>query len=394
MQLSGTTPPTSQKSGVRPISFLLDNAGEISGPITLRIRPEELTRTEPMRASVHQTMGRDVTGWVDHFGEGLPSVSISGHTGWRYLDATGTDGAGAFAELNQMVAHDFPAAKQQAIDMGMDPADVKLIFVDTLDEFAWSVVPTGFSLRRNKTSPLLIRYNINLQAVDTAVDSPPVEVPFFGSVPSGIAAIDVAVAELDADVPSVDGLSFSALSQISSLLAPLSSSFQGFASMSSDVFSEVGGVVSGGRGLSTTDSNTYVATARDVASAGRNVFRALSQAEVLSQIRRASLSRLASTYNEIACILSNSLRPRTVYEQYEGLYGASNCSSTTGGRQPSAYRGVNTFAAIFEGRHKAAATAAAMASLKALVRMDPVLSPMPMQEITRHIAVVVERLQA
>ena len=162
MQFSGTTPPTSQRSGLRPISFVLDNGGSIGSPVILKVRPEDLTRNEPARATVNQTLGREVSGWVDHFGEGLPSVSISGHTGWRDVAGSGVDGARAFDQLNQLVAHDFPAAKQAAIDRGSDPADVKLLFVDMLDDFAWSVVPTTFTLRRNKSSPLLYRYNISL----------------------------------------------------------------------------------------------------------------------------------------------------------------------------------------------------------------------------------------
>ena len=48
--------------------------------IGLVIRPEELTRTDPSRINDTRTLGG---AWSDNFGEGLSSLTISGHTGWR-----------------------------------------------------------------------------------------------------------------------------------------------------------------------------------------------------------------------------------------------------------------------------------------------------------------------
>jgi hypothetical protein len=151
---------------------VLQNGLGFGSPVTLKVRPEDLTRTEPSRVSVHQTLGRVVNGWADNFGEGLPSVTIAGTTGWRTSAASGEDGAQAFETLNRLVVHEYHEAKQAAIDSGMDPATVKLLFVDMLDGFTWNVAPMNFVLRRSKSRPLLFQYNIVLQAISTDIDNP------------------------------------------------------------------------------------------------------------------------------------------------------------------------------------------------------------------------------
>ena len=109
--------PTDQRAGVRPISFLLDAGGSLSDPVMLKVRPEDLTRTEPSRITVHQTLGRDRSGWADNFGAGLPTVTIAGHTGWRDT-GTGEDGVKAFERLNTLVMQSYHAARQAAISVG------------------------------------------------------------------------------------------------------------------------------------------------------------------------------------------------------------------------------------------------------------------------------------
>src|SRR5277367_3573779 len=82
------TPPPSQKVGSAPISFIFID-GSIPAPNTwtlnLVIRPEELTRTDPSRMTVQQTLGG---AWADDFGPGLGSINISGTTGWRMNEIT------------------------------------------------------------------------------------------------------------------------------------------------------------------------------------------------------------------------------------------------------------------------------------------------------------------
>lgn len=385
-----TAVPTDQRAGVRPIQFILDSGGgSFSDPVTLKVRPEDLTRTEPSRLTVHQTLGRGAQGWVDNFGEGLPTVTISGHTGWRAAGYNAQDGVQAFEHLNTLVAHAYHAAKQGAIDTGRDPGSVKLLFVDMLDNFAWSVAPTQFVLRRNKSRPLLMQYNISLQAVSTTIDSQPAIAPFFGSITSGLGALGKVINDLFGFANSIQGWVSSAVSGINGFIAPLASTVRNFAMMSTAVFSAVQTTVSsitnGVRGV----ANSAIGIARDLASVGVNVMRTISSIAGLPASIKSSLMRVAGAYNEVLCIFSNSLRPRKTYDNYEGLYGASNCSSTTGGRPGSVYLNENVFSMMQPTQSVIEMNTPAMASTAKLARTDPVMAPMPLAELDRHVANIV-----
>lgn len=386
--------PFDQRAGVRPIAFVLDDAGNLSPPVTLTIRPQDLTRTEPARATVHQTMGRDISGWVDHFGPGLPSVTIAGHTGWRFAEGAGMDGVQAFDVLNMLVAQAYPAARQAAINRGTDPAEVKLLFIDTLDGFAWSVVPTQFVLRRSKSQPLLFQYNISLQAVSTIIDNPVVVAPFLGNVSGGMSALDMATSRIGGMLGSVDGWVSRALSFVDGVLGPVAGAIKNFVGMANGVFGTVNAVIRGAKNLVSGVANRLIGMARDIASVGVNVFRTLNNIRNLPADLKASLGRVAAAFNEVACIFSNSLRPRKTYEEYSGIYGASNCSSTTGGNQASPYANMNAFQEMQPEKDVATVSSRAMTGVATLARMDPVLAPMPFPEIGRHLTNIVSGVVA
>ncbi len=390
--MASTTPPTDQRAGVRPISFVLNNGGSIGAPVTLTVRPEELTRNEPARATVHQTLGREVAGWVDDFGEGLGSVTIAGTTGWG--GGGRPDGAEQFHKLNDLVAHDFPAAKQAAIDSGSDPAGVKLMFIDMLDDFAWNVKPMVFVLRRSKSRPLLFQYNISLQAISTAIDNPLVMMPQFGGLAAGLGSLGTAIRTLQGFVGSVQRMVSSAVAFVNGGLSPIAGTVKQFVGLSSSVFSVVSGTVGALKGGVTSVSNSMIGIASDLARVGANVFRTLSAIEGLPSSLKAELGRVASAYNEVHCIFKNSLRPGEVYENYEGLYGASNCSSTTGGNAASIYVGRNSFELMRSDQSAIATTSAALSGISGLSRFDPVLAPMAIPEMNRNLIAVVNGVTA
>src|ERR1019366_2426807 len=118
-------PPSSQKAGDCPISFLLwDTANSPSTKVraTLNIRPEELTRTDVSRVTVQQTLGG---AWADDFGPGLAQINISGHTGWR--GNRSGDGAALFTALKANVFDNWHAQRNKAVKAGKDPKDVTLL---------------------------------------------------------------------------------------------------------------------------------------------------------------------------------------------------------------------------------------------------------------------------
>ena len=380
-----TAPPTDQRAGVRPISFLLSTAGVLGTPVTLKIRPTDLTRNEPSRVAVHQTLGRGVQGWADNFGEGLPSVVIAGHTGWRAGGASGLDGAQAFDQLNQLIVHDYHAAKQLAIDTGLDPSMVKLLFIDMLDDFCWSVAPGPFQLRRSKSQPLLYQYNISLQAVSTFVDNPLMVVPFLGNIPAGLGALSSVISRLAAFGASIQGWVSSAVSFVSGALAPIAAIIKKFVDVSTAVMNIVVSTVSAIKNGISRIANNLISLASGIAQVGINIFRTISSIASLPGYLKSALSSVAGAFNEAFCILKNSLRPRKVYDDYDNLYGASNCSSTTGGRSSSIYSGTSALSYMQADTAPVSLNSSAMGSISVLNRSDPVLAPIPLAEVSRHV---------
>jgi hypothetical protein len=385
--MATTTPPTDQRAGVRPIAFALDNMGAVGQPVTLTIRPQDLTRNEPSRVSVHQTLGREVSGWVDNFGEGLGSVTISGHTGWG--GGGRPDGVKAFEALNKLVQHDYHAAKQAAIDSGADPGGVKLLFVDMLDDFAWPVTPLNFVLRRSKSQPLLLQYNISLQALSTSIDNPLVLLPQNGGITAGVRSLTGAIATLNGYVGRIQHLVSDAVSYATGITAPIAATVKKFVTLSTQVFGQVKEAVTSIQSGASAVVNNLVGIASDMSKVGVNVFRTISAIAGLPASLKAELSRVASAYNEVFCIFKNSLRPAKVYENYDGLYGASNCSSTTGGHPASIYADRNAFDLMRSDQSAVGATSSALTSAASLGRSDPVLAPMPLPEMNRHLNNVV-----
>lgn len=379
--------PTDQRAGIRPITFILDDRGQFRPPVTLPIRPEDLSRNESSRATVHQTLGRDVTGWVDNFGEALPSCTISGHTGWRYAEGTGMDGFQSFEALNQLVQRDYHAAKQAAIDAGGNPSAVRLLFVDALDNFAWSVVPTQFVLRRSKSRPLLFQYNITLQALATTVDVPMVQVPDLGNPGNALISLKKASEEID---DAMDGLELTEALLPDDAPLGLGDVVGDFVDASTGLFDQVGSALSDIKNLASGVTNELLTLAGGMAQAGLNAFRTITSAANLPLDMLARAQRIATAYNEVACVFQNALRPRTPYEEYSSLYGSSNCSSTTGGRGPSIYAGQNVFNLMLPEDRAISASSAALLSISALRQADPVLAPLSLSEVGRNLQNIVE----
>lgn len=380
--------PTDQRAGVRPIAFLLQKSGGFGSPVTLKIRPEDLTRTEPSRVSVNQTLGKGIQGWVDNFGEGLPSCTIAGHTGWRSSAGSGQDGAEAFETLNNLVQHEYHKAKQSAIDSGVDPATVKLLFIDMLDGFTWSVTPTQFVLRRSRSRPLLFQYNISLQAIATDIDNPLMVLPFSGSIFGGLGALESVISRIEGFANDINGWISQAVAYKDKALAPIGATIATFTNMSARVFGAVNSVIATGENAISSTANTLIGFAADIAKVGSNINRTVSAIAGIPDHLKASISRVASAYTEAYCIFKNSLKPRKNYNDFSDLYGASNCSSTTGGSSASAYLNTNAFQLMQATKAPVMLTSGAQSSITTLGNADPVLAPVSLQEIDRNTRII------
>lgn len=188
-------PPPSQKQA--SIAF----AGS-GGFYQFIIRPEELTRFEPSRLAVQQTLGG---AWIDAFDRGIITIKINGTTGWRGASPLGTGGAtttsgeAQFQLLRQNSFISWHAQRAAIVAGGGDPNDVTLMFVDTLNGFTDYVAPKSFTLRRSKTRPLLLMYSIEMLVLGEVATTP---------IAAAVAAPNIATAGtlLNGLANAIDGL--------------------------------------------------------------------------------------------------------------------------------------------------------------------------------------------
>lgn len=378
-----TSAPTDQRAGVKPIAFTLQTATTISSPVTLKIRPEDLNRTENQRVTANQTLGRGVIGWADHFGEGLPSLNISGHTGWRTAGGSGEDGAQAFETLNTLIMKSYPEAVQEAINQGRDPSQVRLIFVDMLDDFSWVVVPQQFVLRRSKSRPLLFQYTMQFQCIATDLENPLMILPFSGSIFSGLKALNGVISSIEGFGQDIEGWIHKAVSLKNEIVAPIAKTVRLFNESANRIFRTVNSVISTGKNAVNGTANDLIGIAHDFAKVGMNIHRTIANIEGIPQDIQHAIQRVSGAYSEAFCIFNNSLKQKRVYENYDGLFGASNCSSTTGGNQPSNYINTNAFALLNDRQSPVSLTADARAAISELGNADPILHPTTIAEQNR-----------
>ncbi len=329
--------PTSQKAGVRPISFLLQDLsnGNDLTDVQLVIRPEDLTRVEPHRGNVQQTFGG---AWLDSFGPGVRRVNISGHTGWRGGQAE--DGMAAFKRLNDTVWKAWHEKRRKAIEAGRNPEDIQLIFADLLDDFVYVVSPDSFVLRRNKARPLLMQYQISMTVLSDDLDGlkgslmPPAILPGLDiSVPEGLRILREVLGR-------IRGYATDIASFINGTLGVAARNFMG---LTADVFSVTTEIVDSLKGSFDIVVDSTIAVAADLAQAGKNIMSTIAAAEDLPAYVRNRLMEVSGAYSYAFCLLKNAFRSQRQYDDYSDWYGANNCSSLSGGRPQSPLRFENPF---------------------------------------------------
>jgi hypothetical protein len=371
--------PSSQKADARPISFVLAdlNVGSTQ-KIDLYVRPEELTRTDPSRVSVQQTL--DKTIWADNFGPGVSTINISGHTGWR-MDAQGKDGGDRFIALKTQFFDGWHQAKAKAYASGQDPNKVFLAFADTLDNFVCEVIPNQITLRRSRSRPLLMTYQIGMT----------VAMDLYGSYvgtetavpPTGSALTSLGLGSLLDAIGSITSFAQGISSWINSnILAPVKS----FLAMTTKIFNAVQGAIKAVSGI----ASSIINVARTIAQAGTNLMHTITSIMAMPGKIKAMFMGIASAFTNIACTLKNAFGANVVYQDYTPLFGASNCSSTAGGKPISEYRNTNPFYAIAPsaGQSPVSINASAQSSLTTLAKADPVLSPMTPAQLASHVTTI------
>lgn len=372
--------PSSQKADKRPISFVLTNESTGSTvQVTPPIRPEDLSRNEPSLQTVVQTFGG---AYLDDFGRGVATIQISGHTGWR--GGQGEDGIASFLKLRDVVWKRWHDDRDAAVADGRHPDDIKLIFIDGLDDITSVVAPGSFSLKRSKSRPLLMQYQISMTVLSDRLDvelADPIrlgpDVALGGSMATGVKSLTSSIATLrNAATTARTWLD-------NSLVGPV----QGFLVKSTQVMDKVVGYAAEARGFVSGAASQLISVATDMAQVGRNAFNTFNAVAGIPTFVKHQFSAIASAYSNAFCVLRNVFRLRPQYADYTGLYGASNCSSTIGGSPLSAYEGQNPFERIIPTEVRpTSVSVAGRSNIDVLKAADPVLAPMSATELASRLA--------
>ena len=375
-------PPSSQKAGDRPISFMLidPTAPDVisrSRTITLAIRPLELQRSDPSRLTVTQTLAN---AWMDNFGPGIGRISISGHTGWhRSQEGTATpDGLERFKALRKQVYEEWHKRKQDAIKAGRDPDQIQLIFADKLDDFACVVAIDTFVLRRSKSQPLLVQYQILMTVLNDIIDPVNATTPklLFNS-PSDLQA--AALKSLNASTKNLQTY----LQDIQNFIdSKLAAPVKQFMMTTSKLYSTVSDNINQGSAI----ADELIHVAHLTAQVGLNVVRTAQAVAGIPSFTKARLMQVANEYSNIFCVLRNALQAQAFYPDYSPLYGSSNCSSTNGGTPPSQFADTNPFFQVVPANPPLPVTINpnSLQSMQLVANNDLVQAPMNTDQLASH----------
>lgn len=378
--------PPSQKADKRPMSFVLSNSFKgTTKKVDLVVRPEDLMRNEPALQTTTQTFGG---AWIDDFGRGVQTIQISGHTGWR----TGPGWEAAFKELRDNVWVQWHDQRKEAIDAGQDPDKVQLIFVDTLDDIVAVVAPSLCSLKRNKSSPLLMRYAISMTVLSDTLAKKTLDelAALSGELDAQQAALNKA-SGIESLQGSLDKITAKAASVRGYIDSNIAAPIKNFMALSTNAFQQVLNVTNTVTGLVSAEADQLIGIAQDIALVGRNAFYTYNAVVGLPTAIQHELSEVAAAYENAFCVLNNVFKRARQYPDYSDLYGASNCSSTVGGSPLSPIRGTNAFEVVLPSvTLPPSVTASAKSDIEAMKSTDPVLNPMGVADMALRLGSIAD----
>lgn len=355
-------PPSSQKAGARPISFVLSDESAFPPSVTtleMVIRPEELTRTDVSRITVQQTLGG---AWADDFGPGLSTINISGHTGWRGGSFSSSDGMEEFSKLKNQVFTNWHKRRNAAKIAGVPPSSVTLLFSDALDSEVDIVIPMTFTLRRSKSRPLLMQFNISMISISSGIDATS-EFSVDDLLSSSLVSMSMSIGDIETGIG--DAVNFVQASIVTPVVA--------FMNLTASILHNVA------YSLQTvgTVGEDLMGIAIATSQSGFNMFSTLGALPGAAAAVVGSAMAVANAYSNVLCLLNNAINQKIIYQDYSAIYGSSNCSSTNGGSPVSPYANTNPFYAMVGIPEYAAPPTASANTLPTVV-----VSPVPDTTVT------------
>ncbi len=329
--------PPSQK--YRTIGFYLSGGGAAPVLFNFVIRPEDLTYPEPSRLSVQQTLGG---AWADSFDRGLASLTLSGNHGWR--GGALLSGEDLYAALRDTVFVQWHARRAAAVRAGQDPAGVTLQFNDSLDSIRVIVAPQNFTLRRSRSAPLLMRYQVDLTVLADADAATGLLDEIVSALSNPLRWL-AGVTGLTSTVTAIQAQ----FTGITNAIGGITAGAQTFLNTGVGILTSVGQTAANLRGQFDSTVSTLLTVGQSYAAAGANAFSALACDDTLPASQRIPLMSAAALLNDAACTLANSFNADQTLLDLTAIYGASTCSSTGGGDPPSLFtqQDVNPLASLY-----------------------------------------------
>ena len=323
----------------RQIGFLLSGVPGGDAQFNFGVRPEDLTISEPSRLTVQQTLGG---AWADAFDIGVRTITLAGTTGWR--GGILLSGEDLFLTLKATCFDGWHEGRRDLIAQGQDPAAVKLYFTDSLDSVAYTVAPRSFALHRSKTSPLLMRYQIQLlvlgpsDAPDDLID----DIINALSNPLRWLAAKLGLTKIVAQVDRYVQLG-------KAVFGAAAAAKSTFVNIGVQLLGSIASIAGEVEGVFDPQQSLLLNIAISYSRAAATAFAVLADDATLRQQDRLPISGLASAFNDAACSMANGFDVIGTFPSYIAVRGASTCSSTGGGDASSVFtdQDVSAFAYMF-----------------------------------------------
>jgi hypothetical protein len=361
MSGSFLSPPPDQTQ--RQIGFYLAGGAGPDLSFTFGLRPEDLSQTEPMRLTVQQTLGG---AWADAFDRGVASITLSGTTGWR---GTSTQsGEDMFQYLRSTVFQAWADNRTQAISAGQDPSSVQLFLTDSLDSICALVAPKAFTLHRSKSSPLMMRYNIQLIVLADASEPQVDDDPILDALSDPTRWI-AAVVNLQNIMILIPRFLVQAAAALGSAFAIVTT----FVNTGLALVGTIVAVAQDTAGQFVLAADALLSTGILFAQAAAAGFSILADDATLLIEQVLPLQALASVFTDIVCTCENGFNLVGVIATLDGFRGASNCSSTGGGdpASPFTLQDVTPFAYAIPSAAPLVQVTAGAALAMAALTVDP-----------------------
>jgi uncharacterized protein YoxC len=252
---------------------------------------------------------------VDSFGPGLRAINISGTTGWRAKHANGRDWEQEFKSLHDEAFKYWHIRRDAKIAEGGDPDKVRLEFVDTLDGIAVYVVPQQFVLKRSKSRPLLVQYNIGMMATADIGYSFPDQEPKLDAK-AVLDSFDQTVADMADMAAAIAAAVTSALQAVTKLLNKINKMMAAV----QNIMKAIGSIIS-----------AVTAIIKKIAQALKNFFAMLAAMRNFAGKLTSLWKQAMAEFRNLQCLFKNGFQDAWQLEKYDDFNGAANCSSTNGG---------------------------------------------------------------